>query len=600
MPCPVWAFDNTNIQDIAFLREDTTLQKVWAFDPNLGTEYLLFDFSLIPGDTLITSSITPSGQDTMIVDSVDVIQLLDGSFRKIIHMHHIVGIFMQEFMIEGVGGAAGMYLPPINWGMGTETYLGCVIYNNDQLYNPTAFSTYCPGIIGNTNIISGKAYADLNSNFMYDAGDSPLDYTRITETGSGMFDFTDASGNYQVYVTDTGNFNVSGSQVNNFTANPLSHSANFSTFSQEDSLNVFAYQPISIFDELQLFMTPLYKFRSGWNASYKMWIRNRGTTNVMPVVIFHQDSVLQYVTSSLTPSLTTTDSIVWNLPNLAPFQQNEFTVAFLVDAGLAIGSPVNSTSTVWPVLSDAFPLNNFDSSATHIYGPYDPNDISVDRDTLFTNEMSNPPFLNYLVRFQNTGNDTAFVVRIENRFYQTLDITTLEYVSSSHPCQMNWNNLLNQVEFVFENINLPDSTIDEMGSHGYVAYRIKPVNGLPAGYFISNYAEIYFDFNLPISTNYAWTYIEEPTVLSEIYYGVDGFHVFPNPVGETLFIRFNSGHRSACNIQLFDIFGRMQKELKIDDVVDQAVFNTEDLPAGIYFVKISKGNTNGMKKIVKL
>ena len=601
LPCPVWAFDNTTTQDFAFLREDTALQKVWAYNTSLGSEYLLFDFSLMPGDIHVTSyGQDPMWPDSLIVDSVGVIQLADGSFRKIIHMHLLAGVFIQEYMIEGIGGSAGMYFPPLNWGIGFGNKLGCVIVNNDQLYNPSGNPTFCPGVIGNTNIISGKAYADLNSNLIFDAGDSPLDFIRVDENGTGMFDFTDTSGNYQVYVTDTGTYNVSGAQLNNFISNPLSHPANFSAFSEIDSTNDFAYQPISIFDELQLIMTPMHKFRAGYNATYKLWVRNRGTTNQSPVLVFYQDSALQFSTSSLSPAVTSTDSIIWNLPNLAPFQQTSVTVTFDVNSGLPIGTPVNSFAHVMPVLTDAFPLNNYDTSNAYIHGPYDPNDISVDRDTLFTNEMANPPFLNYLIRFQNLGNDTAFIVRIENRLHQTLDISTLEFVSSSHTCQMNWNNLLNEVEFIFPGINLPDSTSNEIESHGYVSYRIKPLSGLTAGQFISNNADIYFDFNLPVTTNYAWTMIEEPTALSEVLHDNESFQVYPNPASEKLNIAFQSKDKGSCNILVLDIFGRIVGDQSINGAEERIEFGIENLPSGIYFVKVSKGTTNGIKKIVKL
>ncbi len=602
MPCPVWAFDNTVINDFALMREDTALRQVWLYNESISTEFLLFDFSLSQGDTFVTSySSTPQfPTDTMIVDSVYAMQLPDGTLRTRINMHALYYQWATEFMIEGIGGSAGVYLPPLNIGIGFETLLGCVIYNNDQLYNPTQFSTYCPGVTGNTNIIYGKAYVDLNTNMVYDAGDSPLDCTRVTEAVSGMFDFTDAAGNYQVYVTDTGNFNVSGIGLNNFISNPVLHTATFGSFLQTDSLNDFAYQPISIFDDLQLLLTPLHKFRSGLNASYKMWIRNKGTTNQMPVVVVYQDAVLDYVSSSFLPSVANNDSIVWILPNLAPFQYTDLTVTFQVDSGVAINTPVLSTAEVLPVISDAFPLNNMATSTTHIFGSYDPNDISVDRDTLFTNEMSNPPFLNYLVRFQNTGNDTAFVVRIENGLYQTLDVSTLEFVSASHPCEMNWNHLLNRMEFLFEDINLPDSTTNEVGSHGFVSYRVKPVSGLTAGNFIANTANIFFDFNLPVSTNYVWTYIEEPTTLPEYSFNSIDFRVYPNPVDEAIFIRFNLEHKIDCNIQVIDLFGRKQLEEDFNDITGNITLNLSGISSGIYLVKVTSGSKSGFKKIVKL
>lgn len=597
-PCPVWAFDNTVLNDFALLREDTTSQKVWALNMVNGSEYLLFDFSLNIGQILVTSfnqdSLFP---DSLMVDSVGMIQLLDGTLRKIIYMHYIGQVFLNEFMIEGIGGSAGLYLPPFSYGIGFATHLGCVKYNNIKLFDPIV-GAQCPGLIGNTNSIKGNAFVDLNSNMIFDAGDSPLDHTRITETISGMFDFSDAVGNYRVYVTDSGNFNIEGIPLNNFTSFPPSYAVNFNSFLQTDSLNDFAYQPNSIFDDLELFMSPLHKIRSAAPASYFVHIRNRGTTNLNPVLTFHQDPVLQYVSSTIIPSGIDPDSVTWNLPVLGPFQTTNFTITFSVDSGLVIGTPVLAMADVLPVATDATPLNNYVSYLNHISGSYDPNDILVDRDTLFTNEFPNPPYLNYLIRFQNTGNDTAFTVRIENRFPYYLDVNTLEFVSSSHPVQMNWNPLLNQVDFMFDGINLPDSNINEVASNGYVAYRIKPVSSLSAGTGIMNAADIFFDLNPAISTNFVWTIIAEPTSLNESK-PADFFSVYPNPAENILYLRFPDDTEMQCYVQLYDISRRVWYENTFKKN-NQHSINTGSLDKGMYFIKINCGSSAATARFIKL
>ena len=57
------------------------------------------------------------------------------------------------------------------------------------------------------------------------------------------------------------------------------------------------------------------------------------------------------------------------------------------------------------------------------------------------------------------------------------------------------------VEFNFDNILLPDSIVNEPGSHGYVKYGIKANAGLADFTAVQNTANIYFDFNPAIITN---------------------------------------------------------------------------------------------------
>jgi hypothetical protein len=56
------------------------------------------------------------------------------------------------------------------------------------------------------------------------------------------------------------------------------------------------------------------------------------------------------------------------------------------------------------------------------------------------------------------------------------------------------------VEWFFDDINLPDSTSDEAGSHGFIKFRIRPVQPLLAGTLLENIANIFFDFNPPVIT----------------------------------------------------------------------------------------------------
>ncbi|MBL4734788.1 MAG: hypothetical protein JKY18_05545, partial [Flavobacteriales bacterium] len=73
--------------------------------------------------------------------------------------------------------------------------------------------------------------------------------------------------------------------------------------------------------------------------------------------------------------------------------------------------------------------------------------------------------LEYFIRFQNTGTDTAFNVTIRDTISQLLNIETINILGASH----SFTHTIREqgiVEWTFANILLPDSNINELASHG--------------------------------------------------------------------------------------------------------------------------------------
>lgn len=108
--------------------------------------------------------------------------------------------------------------------------------------------------------------------------------------------------------------------------------------------------------------------------------------------------------------------------------------------------------------------------------------------------------MDYQINFQNTGNDTASYIIIRDTISSYLDISSIIDGPSSHPHTFN---VYGQgiAEWVFDPIALPDSNVDEAGSHGFVKYKIKQNEGNLYGTVIENSAAIYFDYNTPVITN---------------------------------------------------------------------------------------------------
>jgi hypothetical protein len=436
----------------------------------------------------------------------------------------------------------------------------------------------------NYNLINGKLYADLNSNGAQDSGEPPLLSRKIMEQNTGRFAFSDQNGNYSVSVLDSGNFTVSPQTVNWYNSVPSSQSVSFSGIQLTDSINDFAFQPTGVFNDVCVSIVPLGNFRSGFNASYAISYSNNGNTTISPSVVFFPDSILNYITASILPTLISIDSVVWTLPALAPFQTGNIVLTINIDPGLQIGSPVNSKVRVEPLANDADPTCNFATSQVLLSGSFDPNDILVSEDTLTTTQLSNAPWLEYIIRFQNTGNDTAFTVKILNPIdTNKLNLSTFEFVYASHPVNLNWIDYQRNMEFKFENILLVDSNTNEPLSHGFVRYRIQPKTNLSAGDSITNFAAIYFDFNEPVITNTAKTIIVLPTGLASASPKLGKLHVFPNPAESTLNISGIQLENGKAQLRLTDIYGKLILEKTISSIT--TTLETINLSLGIYLIQ---------------
>jgi len=166
-------------------------------------------------------------------------------------------------------------------------------------------------------------------------------------------------------------------------------------------------------------------------------------------------------------------------------------------------------------------------------GSFDPNDKTGFPEGVGAAHYIDPTEpLDYLIRFQNTGTDTAFTVVIRDTLSPLLDIESFKPGAASHPVVVSIRGE-NELVFTFENIMLPDSNINEPASNGFIRYAIRQKRDNPCGSIIRNRASIYFDFNHPIVTNETWHTVCLPITSATTTSGrqnpVSSLHVAPNP-----------------------------------------------------------------------
>lgn len=219
---------------------------------------------------------------------------------------------------------------------------------------------------------------------------------------------------------------------------------------------------------------------------------------------------------------------------------------------------------------------------------YDPNDKkaqSLGYGTAHYIKRAIP--LDYKVRFQNTGTDTAFNIVILDTISPHLNLSTLQMKASSH--NYTWEIIDgNTLKITFANIKLVDSLTNEPLSHGFFRYEIQQKINLPLGTIIENTAAIYFDYNFPIFTNTTFHTIGENFVLisiNKIWKDELDIKVYPNPFHQMTTIEIKDQSFELLELQITDVAGRTVKHKQVQNKKKISVYRN-DLPSGIYFYQL--------------
>lgn len=197
--------------------------------------------------------------------------------------------------------------------------------------------------------------------------------------------------------------------------------------------------------------------------------------------------------------------------------------------------------------------------------------------------------LEYLIRFQNTGTDTAFTIVVQDTLSEWLDPVSVRTGASSHPYSFRQSGRGN-LEFTFAHILLPDSTANEAGSHGFVRFFAKVRPDVPQGTLLHNNAAIYFDFNAPVITNTTAHTVGKNYLISSVKNNpgaLPAFTVFPNPASDRVWIQFRGFTSGQSHVELLDTQGRVVVRQTFSG--EQALLYAGGLPSGLYLIRVFDG-----------
>ncbi|NND77759.1 MAG: T9SS type A sorting domain-containing protein [Flavobacteriales bacterium] len=359
--------------------------------------------------------------------------------------------------------------------------------------------------------ISGRSFIDQNSDGVYDPGEPTI--------ATCSFDISNSAINFIDYNTtspyilnlDENTYDLSINYDPTIWVPTTSTTANITLNSGNPSvpdLN-FGFIPNGIVASLNGNISP-QSARCNEIRTHTISVQNTGNVESNGYLAYEIDDLCSF------PGTNGIDSIVGNT---AFFSWTDLGFGSIQNFYLDLQMP--STAFIGEELD--FSLDLYNSSGVYLGGndiylevscAYDPNDKTEFNGYTDNGFILPGDELEYLIRFQNTGNDTAYNVFLIDDLSPLLDWDSFEAQSASHPYE---SFILEDGRLYvgFDDIFLPDSTTNEPESNGFFKFTINCLDGLPPWTLIENNTEIYFDFNPPILTNTTINTVFECEGLSE-------------------------------------------------------------------------------------
>ncbi|MBK9449270.1 MAG: T9SS type A sorting domain-containing protein [Bacteroidetes bacterium] len=472
-------------------------------------------------------------------------------------------------------------------GLRVQDANGCEDYSYEDLELPQN----CYGLV------TGNIYGDMNANCTNDLGDLPFGGT-VVEVGSSWVP-TNYQGYYEEYVLP-GSVTIEQTVVPEYFAVAcpvapgtitLPNVAAGTTYAGND----FYDQATSITSDLRV------QFWSGParpTAPQLVTIgyQNAGSTALNATVSFVHDPLMTLLNggSNLTNYNPGTRTLTYNIGVLHPHQAGYLQASFSIPTNAVFGTPWSHTVEILPSANDVFPSDNSYTAGATVIAAYDPNRKTVVPEGQLQPDVDS--LLTYTIEFQNTGNDTAFTVRLMDTLDADLDPLSIEVLGASHP--FTWDiDAPGFLEFRFDHIMLPDSHINEPASHGWLMYRIKLKDNLPLGTQITNTASIYFDYNAPVVTNttlntFDLVAIDGPTELER------NFSLYPNPAHQQVNVQLDATWSGKTEVRLLDLNGRGLRSFQLGPSQHHFALDVSDLPAGMYLVECINAKCREVQKLI--
>ncbi len=417
--------------------------------------------------------------------------------------------------------------------------------------------------------ISGDVYFDENENGEREEEEPGFLHSQISLTPYSLASYTNQMGSYW-YAVEEGSYIVECDQPDFWGLSTPYDNYNIDIEDLESVPDTcdFGFYPEIIIDSINVDIVEGFSLCGSY---YTQWIdiMNMGTTKPSFVVEYILDPAYNILYCEVPCDSIQNNNYYWSVDSLGYFENINFPVFLSSPPIEMIGDTLINQINLYVLNEEDIIIDVFSDTLISVFTcAYDPNDKIVKPDDGSGNNFINPgQELEFTIRFQNTGNDTAYNVYIKDYIDVDLVENSFELMSSSHDVYLIRDG--DKIIFKFDNIMLPDSGTNLLLSQGYVKYRINAKPDLDPLTTINNKAYIYFDYNEDVQTNTTlstvscWIVPDIPTIqqsgntLSFISEGYNYLQWFLN--GEPISGATNPDYTPSCSgeyyVEVFNEYG---------------------------------------------
>jgi uncharacterized repeat protein (TIGR01451 family) len=375
--------------------------------------------------------------------------------------------------------------------------------------------------------------------------------------------------------------------------------------------------------------------RCGFTVPFWLNVYNTGCQLFSGEISLDLGTLAEVMSYDVAPTVNQHGRVSWKVDALDESAVFQVKLLLKIPGEEFVGDNVEMTANAFILREDGLAFLDEFTYRSIIRCAIDPNDKQVlpaRPEESNSNYTQRDETLTYTIRFQNTGTDTAFTVKIRDELPDNLDPSTFLPITGSHPFEASID-LDGKVEFLFSNILLPDSSTNEVESHGFVQFQINFLPDSPEFSKADNKVGIYFDYNGPVITNtvtntlvsfldfdqdgfFFWTECNDRD--SAIYPGaeeipdndidencdgelataireLDGakFNIYPNPANTRLIIE--QDEPSPHSAKIYNLLGHLI--LEITQLEPTTIIDMSGLPSGLYILEIR--NRKSQRRLIE-